>query len=308
MSSAATATRSAACPGPSSATSRVGSPRRCCPGPGRPTSRRRRTEPSSTSRTGTSIPTTPARRLVVHGPLLGLGRRRWDERQLRARQLVAGEAGTDRRDERRLHLAERDLERIHRHPEGPLEQGGREAEGHVVDLQVVVPHGDPHGHVQPCGRQVVERRLAPHLDHVALLGDRFVPHRVDVGVGHGHVLGRGLLDRSRLGAHFLLAVRSDVLHPGLVDDQAEADVAGARLEGDPREASAYLVEHLVDLVPTATRPAHVVRGHRRGLATDGEHAGIVARPHRIEQTDGWAVALIDLFGPIPSCHVFSLVQ
>ena len=45
---------------------------------------------------------------------------------------------------------------------------------------------------------------------------------------------------SSSGVGQLVAVRADVLYPRLVDDQAEADVARAGLEGDPRESTAYL--------------------------------------------------------------------
>ena len=137
---------------------------------------------------------------------------------------VRREPGADRRDERRLHLAQRHLERVDVLPERSLEQRGRKAQDDLVHLEVVVPDGHPDRHVQRhrWQRQVELDGLVPqHQLRRASTATRLVPHRVD--------LGADLLLRRPgcvvdLGAEGRLGLGGDVADPCLLDDEAEPDV------------------------------------------------------------------------------------
>ncbi len=258
--------------------------------------------------------------LLVGRLRLGLGDRlRRDDRRFGMVEGVGGEAGADRGDEGRLHLAQRHLERVDLQAQRPLEERGRERQRHLVHLQVVVSDGHPDRHAEGGRRLLLLGTLVPQAHDVAFRGNgRLVPHgvvrAVDLGgSGFGAAATvdarlRGRRPRPGLVRHAgrRRGPRSrgtglDVLDARLVDHQTEPDVTGAGLELEAWEPLTGRGEPAVDLVAALARPAHVLGVDDRALATDGEHAGIVPGAKRVEQPDRRALGA----GPVgpAMCHV-----
>ncbi len=248
--------------------------------------------------------TTPWRRRGgrVHGR--GLCHRRCArEAQLGTGQRMGREPGSGGGDERRLHLAQRHLERIDVLAEGPLQQRRRKAQDDLVHLEVVVPNGHPDRHVQRhrWQRQVELTELVPQHQLGAAAAHGFVPHRV--GLRSDLFLSRsGSL--VHLGGEHRLGLTGDVAHARLLDDEAEPHMTGARLVGQPREAFARLAEHRLHLVRSATAPRHVLCRDRRRLPDLRRQGLVVAGAQSGQQPGGRVVVMYvvetgRLSGPLP---------
>ena len=160
----------------------------------------------------------------------------------------------------------------------------------LVHLEVVVPDGHPDRHVQRhrWQRQVELTELVPQHQLGAAAAHGFVPHRV--GLGSYLFLRRpgGLVD---LGSQRGLGLAGDVADARLFDDQAEPDVTGARLVGQPREAFARLAEHRLHLVGAAAAPRHVLGRDRRRLPDRRRQGVVVTGAQRVQQSGGRVVVM-----------------